>query len=87
MKRYTLLYCLYDPDNYRGHRVHDFEAKDETSARALVKEFLERLPTTEQVEFRLIEQASTSSYRCWAPGAGSGKGNDYQDRTYFNVED
>lgn len=86
MKQFLLLYCPYDPDNYRGHRCETIPAENLDEAKKRAKDFLNQLCTTREMEFRLIEMAHDSGSRNWYPGAGDDDmDNAYQNRTYFNV--
>ena len=65
MKQYILLYCIYNPDAYVGHRVHRIDAKDLKDAKKQAKTFLDRLYHKDLFEFGLIEIAADYGFRVW----------------------
>lgn len=63
MRRFMLLYAGYDPDNYRGHRYHEFKRETLNEAKEEVYDFLDTWIRQGWVralwEIRLIEIGGT----------------------------
>lgn len=62
---FLLLYCHYDPDEYRGHRVHTLEAKDLAAAKVEARAFLDKWWVRMNFEFRIVETCYDSGCRLW----------------------
>lgn len=66
MTQYLLLYCPYNPDNYRGHRIEPITADTLQEAKAKAKNLLDKRWVGTLWEFRLIELGThDSGSRLW----------------------
>lgn len=63
--KYLLMYCHYDVDNYRGHRVEHLKAQTKDEAKVEAKTFLDGLWGKMQFEFRIVEVGYDSGPRLW----------------------
>lgn len=54
MKKYLVCYCVYDPDDYQGHRMTRLEAESLDAAKEQAKKWLETSYPWIAVEFEYI---------------------------------
>lgn len=66
MAKFLAMWCLYDPDNYLGHRLREIEAVDRDDAERQLFAFLNGRMIQGRFEYRIEELATTdSSYRVY----------------------
>lgn len=88
LRRFILLWCNYDADNYMGHRIYRFDAPDLTSAKLVAKEFLDSHWRKMNFEFELVECVAESHSRLWDTRDCARKNeNDYTTKNYWEKND
>ena len=65
MKSFMAIYCVYDPDNYWGHRILRFEAEDMDKAEIRVHQELEVLLGKGRWEYQINEVKEEGTYRIY----------------------
>lgn len=67
MKKFLVLFCRYDPDNYRGYFRHEFEATDMEAAQALARKFIDSRAGhwNGDVEYQCYEIAAQDWGKLW----------------------
>lgn len=63
MKNYLMMYCIYNPERYFGHRIKHIEAESIEDAERKGYEYLETLAGKGQWEYIIAE--NPSSYRIY----------------------
>lgn len=70
LKRYLLMYCFYDPDNYVGHRIKDIKASSMAEAEQKAHELLNKLWIRTNFEYRIVEYVEDQGYRVFDTRTG-----------------
>lgn len=74
MKKWLALYCVYDPDNYFGHRVKHLEAESIEDAEQQMHQFLEGMTGKGRWEYSIHERVPGSiEYRIYNSSIGKGE--------------
>lgn len=66
MSKYLFAYCVYDPNNYFGHRLKTFEANSLEEAEKMGWEWLEGLAGKGKWEYVITPYSEQSSYRIYS---------------------
>ena len=67
MRKYLVLFCRYDPDNYHGYFRHEFEAIDMEAAQEAARKYIDSraFHWTGDVEYQVYEIAGQTWGRLW----------------------
>lgn len=61
--QFLLTYCTYDPDNYHGHFLKEFNADNMAAAEEKAVAFIKSLYPQAPVEWRLLQVTDWTSHR------------------------
>lgn len=62
LKSFIMVWCIYDPDSYMGHRIKRIEAPTMEDAERVGKEFLNQRMINANWEYNIFEVAAERGY-------------------------
>jgi hypothetical protein len=65
MNKYIMIYCMYDPAHYMGHRISRFEASNMEEAEKKAHEIIEKIWVKGNFEYQLSQYIEETSYRIY----------------------